>query len=58
MKRILVFLFFLLLMQHVSAQEPPHLEPVTITEMVPVKIDLTRTIDSRNAETLKGRSAI
>lgn len=32
-------MFFLLLMQHVSAQAPPHLEPVTITEMVPVKID-------------------
>lgn len=39
MKRILVFLFFLLLMQHVSAQAPPHLEPVTISEMVPVEID-------------------
>lgn len=39
MKKILVFLFFLLLMQHVSAQELPHLEPVTITEMVPVEID-------------------
>ena len=39
MKRILVFLFFLLLMQHVSAQAPPHLEPVMITEMVPVEID-------------------
>lgn len=42
MKRILVFLFFLLLMQHVSAQAPPHLEPVTITEMVPVKIDFDK----------------
>ena len=39
MKKILVFLFFLLLMQHISAQELPHLEPVTITEMVPVEID-------------------
>ena len=42
MKRIFVFLHFLLLMQHVSAQEPPHLEPVTITEMVPVKIDFDK----------------
>lgn len=42
MKRILVFLFFLLLMQYVSAQEPPHLEPVTITEMVPVEIDFDK----------------
>ena len=42
MKRILVFLFFLLLMQHVSAQEPPHLEPVTISEMVPVEIDFDK----------------
>lgn len=42
MKRILVFLFFLLLMQHVSAQAPPHLEPVTISEMVPVEIDFDK----------------
>ncbi len=42
MKRILVFLLFLLLMQHVSAQEPPHLEPVTISEMVPVEIDFDK----------------
>lgn len=42
MKRILVFLLFLLLMQHVSAQAPPHLEPVTISEMVPVEIDFDK----------------
>ena len=35
-------MFFLLLMQHVSAQAPPHLEPVTISEMVPVEIDFDK----------------
>ncbi len=29
-------------MQHVSAQAPPHLEPVTISEMVPVEIDFDK----------------
>lgn len=42
MKKILVFLVFLLLMHHASAQKPPHLVPVTITEMVPVEIDFDK----------------
>lgn len=42
MKRILVFLFFLILMQRVGAQELPHLEPVTISEMVPVEFDFDK----------------
>lgn len=42
MKKFLVFLLFLLLMQHVSAQELPHLEPVTISEMMPVEIDFDK----------------
>jgi len=42
MKKILVLLVFLLLMHHAFAQKPPHLVPVTITEMVPVEIDFDK----------------
>lgn len=42
MKKILAFLLFLLLAHHASAQKPPHLVPVEITEMVPVEIDFDK----------------
>ena len=65
MKNNLVFLFFLLLLHHVSAQKPPHLVPVTITEMVLVEMESQsggclradtscRFIECRNSETTVG----
>ena len=57
MKKILVFLVFLLLMHHASAQKPPHLVPVTITEMVPVDDnddEYLRFIECRNSEKAVG----
>ena len=66
MKILPVILFFLLLMHHASAQKPPHLVPVTITEMVPVEMESQqssgffhadtncRFIECRTAETTVG----
>ena len=62
MKNNLVFLFFLLLLHHASAQKPPHLVPVTITEMVPVEMEsgcfhadtTSQFIECRNSETTVG----
>ena len=57
MKKILVFLLFLLIAHHVSAQKPPHLVPVEITEMVPVDDnddEYFRFIECRNSDKTVG----
>ena len=57
MKRILALLSFLLLMQYASAQKPPHLVPMTISEMVPGDDDVNdylRFIECRNSEKTVG----
>ena len=65
MKKLSVLLFFLLLLQHASAQKPPHLVPLTITEMVPVEMESQqsaifladtncRFIECRNSEMTVG----
>ena len=57
MKKLPIILFFLLLMHHASAQKPPHLVPVTITEMVPVNDSVDehlRFIECRNSDKTVG----
>ena len=57
MKKLPVILFFLLLMHHASAQKPPHLVPVSITEMLPVDDnddEYLRFIECRNSDKTVG----
>lgn len=40
--RLLVLILFLSFFQYANAQKPPHLVPITITDMVPVEIDFEK----------------
>lgn len=63
--KFFVFILFFSLLQYANAQKPPHLVPISISEMVPVEIDFEkerefhpdttcRFVECRNAERTVG----